>query len=90
MLSARAARMYAAYEALGLLQSLDLQVEIDDERRYVIPGYLGITAEGLAALRGRELELLNEDGYLGPAFLLAGSLANITGLIERKRMRETA
>ena len=82
--------MYAALDALGLLQALDLDIVLDEERRYTIPNYLGITREGLAQLRTRELELLHADGYLGPAFLLAASLANITALIDRKLAREAA
>lgn len=83
--AAAAPAMYRAYDALGLLQQLDLEIALDDERRYRVPGYLGITGEGLATLRGRELELLNADGYLAPAFLIAASLGNIGALIARKR-----
>lgn len=84
----QAGPMYAAFDALGLLQALDLDVALDEERRYRIPGYLGITAEGLAGLRGKEFELLNADGYLAPAFHAAASLANVNRLIERKLARE--
>jgi hypothetical protein len=82
-----APRMYAAFDALGLLQQLALGIAIDDERRYTIPDMLGITSEGLAALGARELELLNSDGYLESAFLIAASLGNVQRLIERKLAR---
>ncbi|MDT8757429.1 SapC family protein [Sphingomonas psychrotolerans] len=85
-----ARHMYAAFESLGLLQPLELDVELDEERRYAIADYSGITAETLADLNGAELEQLSRDGYLRPAVLASASLGNVSQLIDRKLLRSMA
>jgi hypothetical protein len=85
-----AKRMYAAFDSLGLLQPLELDVELDEERRYAISDYSGITAETLADLNGAELEQLSRDDYLRPAVLASASLGNVSQLIDRKLLRSAA
>jgi hypothetical protein len=82
--------MYAAFDALGLIQPAALELMLDDERRYVISDHEVLSAEKLAALGPDALDQLNRAGHLGAAFLLAASLGNMSGLIERKNARATA
>ncbi|RYD87805.1 MAG: peptide ABC transporter permease, partial [Sphingomonadales bacterium] len=77
--------MFAAFEAAGLLQSIDLEIAISDERKYRFADYHTIDPGRLAALDGAALEALNRAGYLRLAMLVAASLANVARLVERKR-----
>lgn len=81
---ADAAPMYAAFDALGLIEPMALELMLDDERRYVIRDHEVLSAEKLAALGPNALDQLNRAGHLGTAFLLAHSLGNMARLIERK------
>jgi hypothetical protein len=85
-----AAPMYAAFDALGLIQPVALELMLDDERRYVIADHEVLSAEKLAELGPEALDQLNRAGYLAAAFLLAASIGNISGLIERKNARAAA
>lgn len=82
--------MYAAFDALELVQPIALEVMLDEEQRYEITGHEVLTSERLAALSGTELETLHRAGFLGPAFLIAASLGNISQLIARKNARRQA
>jgi hypothetical protein len=81
-----AAPLYAAFDALGLIQPVALELMLDDERRYVIHDHEVLSAEKLAALGPDALDQLNRAGHLGTAFLLAASLGNMARLIERKSL----
>jgi hypothetical protein len=81
---ADAGPMYAAFDALGLIQPVALELMLDDERRYVIRDHEVLSAEKLAALGPDALDQLNRAGHLGAAFLLVHSLGNMARLIERK------
>jgi hypothetical protein len=81
-----AAPLYAAFDALGLIQPVALELMLDDERRYVIHDHEVLSVEKLAALGPDALDQLNRAGHLGTAFLLAASLGNMARLIERKSL----
>lgn len=82
--------LYAAFDALGLIQPMALELMLDDERRYVIRDHEVLSAEKLAQLGPDALDQLNRAGQLGIAFLLAHSLGNMARLIERKNTRAAA
>lgn len=81
-----AAAMYAAFDALGLIQPVALELMLDEERRYMIADHEVLAAERLDALDAAQLGELHRAGYLAPAFLIAASLGNMSRLIERKTM----
>lgn len=87
---ADAAPIYAAFDALGLIQPVALELMLDDERRYVISDHEVLSSEKLAELGPDALGQLNRAGHLGLAFLLAASLGNMAQLIERKNARAKA
>ncbi|WP_213982027.1 SapC family protein [Sphingomonas sp. dw_22] len=82
--------MYAALDALGLIRPVALEVMLNEERRFLVEGFEGISQERLAALSGSELEQLHHAGYLASAFLVAASIGNVGRLIERKNARRAA
>ncbi len=82
--------MYAAFEQLGLIEPLSLQISLNDREQYRLADYHGIGEERLARLGGADLERLNRAGYLRAAYFIASSLQNVSRLVELKNRRRAA
>jgi hypothetical protein len=85
--------MFAAFQALDLIEPVRLQVEISGEEQHNLHGYFTINEEKLANLDGEQLEKLNRAGFLQGAFLVVASLNNVKKLIDmkhRRRMRKAS
>jgi hypothetical protein len=81
--------MFALFDELGLIQPIELNVDLGDGLSYTIPNFFTIGQEPFAALSGEALERLNRSGFLAPAVFIRGSLGNLNRLIELKnRARE--
>ena len=80
----------AAFSEFELLQPVQLQIQIDDSRRYDLVDFLRLDSGRLAALDGAALERLHRAGFLGLAFAAAASLGNISQLIELKNRARLA
>jgi hypothetical protein len=76
--------MFAAFEALQLIEPVAVEIKLSDREAYKLPNYFTIGADKLAALDGAALEILNQAGFLYAAFLVAASLGNVARLIELK------
>ena len=76
--------MFAAFEEFGLIQPVELNVEIGDGLTYSIPNFFTIGADQFSALGGEALERLHRSGFLAAAVHVRSSLANVERLIERK------
>lgn len=81
------AAMFAAFDALGLIQPMQLAVELDARHRVDVRGLHGIDRDALAALDGAALERLHRAGYLEGAYLLLASLHNVRRLMAEKQRR---
>lgn len=79
--------MYAAFEAEGLIESMEVKVNLDERVQYTLPDFFTVNQERLAALDGATLERLNRLGYLQLAMLVMTSLGNIEWLIELKNRK---
>ena len=82
--------MFAAFEETGLIEPMDVEVNLDERRKYTLPGFFTINQERLDALEGPTLERLNRQGFLQLAMLVATSLGNMHWLIELKNRRLAA
>lgn len=82
--------MFAAFEDAGLIEAMEVDIQLDDGVQYKLPGFLTVSQERLANLDGAALERLNEPGYLHLAMLVVTSLGNVTWLIELKNRRRAA
>lgn len=85
--------MFAAFQAMDLIEPVRLQVEISPEESHNLHGYFTINEEKLANLNGEQLEKLNRAGFLQGAFLVVASLNNVKKLIDlkhRKRLRKAS
>jgi hypothetical protein len=80
-------QMFAAFEALDLLEPVSLEINLDDFKRYKITDYYTINEEQLVNLDGENLEKLSEAGFLRCAYMAASSLGNINKLINLKNRR---
>lgn len=79
--------MYAAFEAAGLIQPVDLDLRFDDDAGASLTGLYGIDRDRLAALDAATLHALHRAGFLEGAYLQLASLHNIRHLMARKRHR---
>lgn len=79
--------MFAAFEAEGLIEPVTLEIAIDDTMQYTLDDLHTISAARMAGLDGAALARLHEGGFLGPAFWVAASLANVSRLIDLKIAR---
>lgn len=75
----------AALEAAGLLQPVQLDVDVGHGRRYQVADVLAVDRQALANLDAQTLHRLNGPGFLALAVLAAASLANIGRLAALKR-----
>lgn len=82
--------MFAAFEAEGLIESMQVKVNLDERLQYTLPDFFTINQDRLAALDGAALERLNRSGYLQLAQWVCASLGNIEWLIELKNRKRAA
>ena len=82
------APMFAAFEALDLIEPVTIDIAISDTRRYKLPDCYTISQARLAALDGARLEALHRGDWLRCAIWAASSLRNVNRLIETKNRRD--
>lgn len=79
--------MFDAFDALGLIQPLRLDVKFDGEHGVNLTGLYGIDRDRLAGLDAGALHRLHAAGYLEGAFLLLASVHNVPRLMAEKQRR---
>ncbi|OQP82985.1 peptide ABC transporter permease [Xanthomonas phaseoli pv. syngonii LMG 9055] len=79
--------MAAAFDALGLIQPVRLEVALDASHATQLQGLFAIDRERLAALDAHALQQLHQAGYLEGAFLMLASLHNVRRLMAEKQRR---
>ncbi len=79
--------MFAAFDSMGLIQPLRVDVKLDDQHGVNLAGLYGIDRERLAALDAPSLQILNHAGYLEGAFLVQSSMHNMRRLMAEKQRR---
>lgn len=77
-------RMFAAFYEAGLLAPVEINVQIDDHRSFLLKDMLTISREALHQLDGERLKALNEAGFLALAFHVVSSMANLSLMISLK------
>ena len=79
--------MFAAFEEHGLIDAVDLQIDLHTDEQNVLTGFHSINRDKLAKLPGDVLEKLNRAGFLLGAFLVVASLTNVGKMIDIKNRR---
>lgn len=74
-------------EKLNLLESLALDIELNDGSQNRLMGFYAINEDALAELDGDALAGLNEKGFLQPIYMAVASLSSIRSLIDKKNAR---
>jgi hypothetical protein len=74
---------------MDLLESFVLDVELDDGSTHYLSGFYTINEASLAGLEGKDLVVLNNNGYLEAIYMVIASMSNIPDLLQKKnRLRE--
>jgi hypothetical protein len=79
--------MFSAFDSMGLIQPVNLDVQLDERHRVNVNGLHSIDRDTLAALDGESLAQLNRAGYLEGAYLVLASLQNMRRLMAEKQRR---
>jgi hypothetical protein len=82
--------MFTAFEEAGLVESMELKINLDERTQYKLPDFHTINEERLARLDGKTLERLNRHGFLQLAVYVVNSLGNIEHLIDLKNLKRAA
>jgi hypothetical protein len=77
-------KMVDAFLALNLIESVNMDIEFINKKVINFGGAYTINTERLNQLEANQLATLNADGYLALAYFIAGSLSNVSRLIEIK------
>ena len=79
--------MFAAFEAHGLVEPVDVEIKLDDYTQYDLPDLYTISQDRFAALDAAGLEALHRSGFLGAAQWVLSSLGNVGFLVELKNRK---
>lgn len=80
-------RFYDMLEALGLLESLVVDIQLDDGNEHRLAGFYTINEEALRELGAEDLAALNRRGYLEAIYMAIASMSHLPDLIEKKNQR---
>jgi hypothetical protein len=79
--------MFAAFDALGLLENTGIEISLSETEQYTLEDYYVISPARFAALESEALYSLNQAGYLAAAVSIAGSISNAQHLIALKNQQ---
>lgn len=79
--------MFTAFEEAGLIEPMEIDVQLDERTKYKLPGFFSISEEKFARLDRDQLERLNKPGFLHFALFALASIGNIHWLIELKNRK---
>jgi hypothetical protein len=82
--------MFAAFDELGLIEPIDIEIKLDDQTRYDLPDVYTLAPDRLAAVAGADLERLHQSGLLRAAWALIASVGNVEDLIARKNRKRAS
>jgi len=69
---------------LDLIESMRMEVELQDGSKQTLEGLYTINEDRLSALNASGLDALHQKGHLKHVYMMLASLSNVTGLIEKK------
>lgn len=79
--------IFAAFDELGLIQPMNIELKFDEEHGANLTGLHGIDRDRLAALDAEALHRLHRSGYLEGAYLILASTHNLRRLMAEKQRR---
>jgi len=75
---------------LDLIESVTMQVELNDGSQHELVGYYTINEEKLHAVKGEPLEMLHREHYLESIYMILASMTSFRILVERKNQQSVA
>ena len=84
---AAAPAMFAAFAELGLLQPIELNLDLGDGLTFSLSDFFTFGAQQLAELPADALESLNRSGFLAAAIFARASLPNMNRLLQLKNQK---
>ncbi|WCL53476.1 SapC family protein [Gimibacter soli] len=81
---------FSALEKLDLIEPVTFEVKIDETRQYSIPGIYSISGEKFERLGAEALADLHSSGILAYCYWVLASLNNVSLIVERKRVGQSA
>jgi hypothetical protein len=82
-------KMVDAFLALNLIESVGMDIRLNNGEHINFSGAYTINTENLSQLSAEQLQQLNIEGYLSLAYFIAGSLNNVNRLIEFKNKKNS-
>lgn len=79
--------MFAAFLEAGLLAPVRINVEVSDNKAFLLEDMLTVSREALQNLDGAALKALHEKGFLALAFYVVASMGNLGHMIALKNER---
>lgn len=79
--------MFAAFQQLDLLESVNIEFELNNGQKHRLTGNYTISETKLQALTAEQLAQLNKAGFLQLAFAAIFSMTNVRKLIDIKNRR---
>ncbi len=87
---AAARTLYPTLEKMGLIEPVNININLSETERYSIENYYSVSEDKLMELDGNQLKTLNDVGYLQAAHYLLASQTNISRLLARKNRKRDA
>ncbi|UTA47167.1 SapC family protein [Simiduia sp. 21SJ11W-1] len=81
-------KFVAALETYELIESITLDITLNDGSKNQLLGFHFINEEKLQALSGDALADLSQQGFLMPIFMMLASMSNIGHLVDKKNQRD--
>jgi hypothetical protein len=75
---------------LDLIESVTMQVELNDGSQHELVGYYTINEEKLHAIKGEPLEMLHREHYLESIYMILASMTSFRTLVEKKNQQSVA
>ena len=80
-------RFTAALDSLALIESITLDITLNDGSKNQLLGFYTVNEDMLKQLSAEQLSALSGEGFLMPLFMMLASLSNFTAMIKRKDQR---
>lgn len=77
-----------ALRELDLIESFEMDVELDDGSEHRMTGFYTINEDRLQSLSGDQLAGLRSAGFLEPVYMAIASMAQMRNLIERRNRKQ--
>jgi len=83
----RSKPFFETLEEMNLLESIVIEVQLNDGSEHRLAGFHTINEDALRALGAEQLATLNQRGYLEAIYMVIASMSHLPELIEKKNQR---